>query len=45
MKGCMENDAKCQKLFYEKYLPYALRISTVMCILLITPRLLPTMLL
>ncbi len=23
----MENDAKCQKLFYEKYLPYALRIS------------------
>lgn len=23
----MENDAKCQKVFYEKYLPYALRIS------------------
>lgn len=23
----MENDAKCQKMLYEKYLPYALRIS------------------
>jgi RNA polymerase sigma-70 factor (ECF subfamily) len=27
MTGCMRNDAKCQKIFYEKYLPYALRIS------------------
>ena len=27
MKGCMENDAKSQKLLYDKYLPYALRIS------------------
>lgn len=27
MRGCMENDAKCQKMLYEKYLPYALRIS------------------
>ena len=27
MKGCMENDAKCLKMLYEKYLPYALRIS------------------
>jgi len=27
MKGCMENDAKSQKVFYDKYLPYALRIS------------------
>jgi RNA polymerase sigma factor (sigma-70 family) len=25
--GCMQNDAKCQKIFYEKYLPYAMRIS------------------
>lgn len=27
MRGCMENDAKCQKMLYEKYLPFALRIS------------------
>ena len=27
MRGCMENDAKCQKMLYDKYLPYALRIS------------------
>ena len=27
MKGCMENDAKCQKMLYDRYLPYALRIS------------------
>ena len=26
-KGCMENDAKCQKMLYDRYLPYALRIS------------------
>ena len=25
--GCMRNDARSQKIFYEKYLPYALRIS------------------
>ena len=27
MKGCIENDAKCQKMLYDRYLPYALRIS------------------
>src|SRR5215510_9996482 len=27
MRGCMENDAKCQKMLYDRYLPYALRIS------------------
>ena len=27
MQGCMVNDAKCQKIFYDRYLPYALRIS------------------
>jgi RNA polymerase sigma-70 factor (ECF subfamily) len=27
MKGCMESDAKCQKMLYDRYLPYALRIS------------------
>ena len=27
MKGCMDNDASSQKMLYEKYLPYALRIS------------------
>jgi len=27
MRGCMENDAKCQKILYDRYLPYALRIS------------------
>ena len=27
MRGCMEDDAKCQKMLYDKYLPYALRIS------------------
>ena len=27
LKGCAENDAKCQKLFYEKYLSYALKIA------------------
>lgn len=27
IRGCMDNDAKSQKSLYEKYLPYALRIS------------------
>jgi len=27
MQGCMVNDAKCQKIFYDRYLPYALRVS------------------
>jgi len=27
MKGCAENDASAQKMLYERYLPYALRIS------------------
>ena len=27
LKGCAENDAKCQKIFYEKYLSYVLKIA------------------
>lgn len=27
LKGCAENDAKCQKLLYENYLSYALKIA------------------
>ena len=27
MHGCMENDPKCQKMLYDRYLRYALRIS------------------
>jgi RNA polymerase sigma factor (sigma-70 family) len=27
MQGCMDNDPKCQKMLYDRYLPYALRIS------------------
>lgn len=27
IKGCIDNDPRSQKMFYEKYLPYALRIS------------------
>jgi RNA polymerase sigma-70 factor (ECF subfamily) len=27
MQGCKDNDPKCQKMLYDRYLPYALRIS------------------
>jgi RNA polymerase sigma-70 factor (ECF subfamily) len=27
VKGCAENDARCQKILYEKYLSYALKIA------------------